>query len=82
MLRKLAPQNAYMQPKGVINMHSQNMNHFSHPHQQQAFINPQFNTQPQHIDISTMDANTKREFFGERLFLQISSLPKFANDSE
>jgi len=37
---------------------------------------------PQHVDLSKMDPNVKREYLGEILFGKISSDPNFANSTE
>lgn len=88
MLRKFPPQSTYPNQKGMgmnmgmMAMHVPNANNQFHQQKQQPFINPQFNNLPQHIDLNNMNPQLKREFYGERLFLQISSAPIFANDSE
>ena len=33
------------------------------------------------VDFSQMDRNTRRDFFGEKLFTRISSNPRFANSN-
>lgn len=73
MLRKFPPQMAMPHqggfPNGFPNNHGPN------------FMYQQY-AQPEQIDVSMMDPHQKREFFGEKLYMNISSNPIYSHDSE
>jgi len=90
MLRKFPPQTGFSKPQQFNPQMQQQMGGMP-PHMMQQGFPQQFNMGGQMqgmmptvplLDISKMDANTKREYLGENLFGKITSNPNFASISE